>query len=1337
MTDSDKTPALESLREEKKKRMMRKDWAGVVEIIDKILLQEPSVDLVSQKGLMLLQQARYNDAIDCFSKVLARAPEFTQAREGLAKARALMDKKTQANLEQIQRQPHHHQATDKSDSQSEPAALAEASPQDATITEADGAGTVVISDTDKQKAHDMTTTERTVFITDQQTREGGLLTTDTDKTAIAAESGAMTVQIPGTGNFPGEQTVDDATPVSNGIGETPQPLQADSHPKEQHATWRKTGQQEALLPPPTQDASLGQVLAEEKQNLEKLFGDKQKAEDKAQQFGRYQIVAELGRGGMGKVYRVYDPQLKREGALKTMLAGTDPQQVKRFLKEAEAMARLSHPNIVKVYDIGNLHNTYYFTMELIKGKNLSQLIRDGKMTVRRAVEIAKKVALAIDYAHKEGILHRDIKPSNIMMENNSEPKIMDFGLALERESDTRLSKSGAVIGTPAYMPPEQAEGKRKEIDERSDVYSLGAVLYELLTETAPFHGSNTHVIINQVLNKDPIAPSRISKTVPKDVEKICLKAMAKEKRLRYQSAHEMALDLERFLNGEPVVAMELGAGYRLKKWVKKNRVLTMSSILFLVLLAVAGIIFIGQKKQQQEDKAKVQLAEKKVLEAEKKALEEERKTRRVREEEQRKTVESLVSSYFEQADWLCAAGYLQKACLLLAQALYIGEREEASAKLLRRMQLRLAYRFPELSSRWEVWEENAHLEALAFRPDGKQIVMLRRTDGKVKIYDLATRQAEVLYQVNDTNFLALSFHPQGNLLALGADDSTIHLVDMTTRQLRRCFRAGHSESVTSVSFSQDGKLLASASRDGHICIWDVEKDEPQASLIGHLDRVYAVAFSPNQNLVASGGADQSVILWEMQDNKWSRKVLRGHAGGIMCVAFSPNGKILASGGEEGDIRLWDVSSKNLRNILKGHSLEVNALAFSPDGNTLVSASDDTTVRLWDMHTENIREILQGHQANAEGVAFCPDGKLIASAGRDSTMRIWKLKQAKLHAKLCVPRGGWHDVTAMTFSPDGTQLFSGGSEEVLRVWSVADGALRNIKSNGLGRITGLAFVNDGKRLLITTNHGNIGYLKMAGDGFLSIKQNPRNISSMALTPDKKSAFLGGEKLRIWDITGETMRATAHMHSDRLLASLSCDPYSKILAIGNFGQLVLWRTNDSGDKLQPLHAFKDLPSVMASLDFQPTRGKILAAGCYDGNVYLWNMEKVIDDPKKASPTRLRRHLSRVNTVAFQPDGEILASGSLDQTVCLWDMESASLCTVFNPNIGGIAVITFSPDGKLLACGNNNAIVLWRIQKDTTLESLPPKQLQQKMEMATGFALDDELNLSPITAKVLSTD
>ncbi|GEM_PF-3508200 len=289
--------------------------------------------------------------------------------------------------------------------------------------------------------------------------------------------------------------------------------------------------------------------------------------------GPYRILEEIGRGGMGVVYRAEHPELKRTVALKVMIAGEDASEeaVKRFHREAEAVAKLGHhPNIVPVYDIGAEQSVHYIAMHYVEGKPLDRLIDEGEVAPKRAAVLADKAACALQHAHDHGVLHRDIKPSNILVTGEGEPQITDFGLAKDVRSDSRVTVSGSTIGTPQYMPPEQADGRIAEIDARSDVYALGATLYEMLTLRPPFEGATVINVITRVMVEEPVAPRKKNPAVPRDLETICLKCLEKERDRRYETAKELAEDLDRFLDSEPIRARPPSLLYRLSRRVRRR-----------------------------------------------------------------------------------------------------------------------------------------------------------------------------------------------------------------------------------------------------------------------------------------------------------------------------------------------------------------------------------------------------------------------------------------------------------------------------------------------------------------------------------------------------------------------------------------------------------------------------------------------------------------------------------------------------------------------------------------------------------------------------------------------
>ena len=313
-------------------------------------------------------------------------------------------------------------------------------------------------------------------------------------------------------------------------------------------------------------------------------------------FGNYELLEEIGRGGMGVVFKARQRTLDRVVALKLTLAGSQSTaaEIKRFHTEAKAAATLQHPNVVAIHEVGEHEGVHYFSMDYIDGSSLAQVISRTPLPAGRAARYVKIIAEAIHYAHQRGILHRDLKPHNVIIDATDEPRVTDFGLARQFEVDSDLTISGAVLGTPSYMPPEQAEGRGREIGPASDVYSLGAILYDGLTGRPPFRADTPLDTLRQVIESEPAPPRLLNRKVPRDLETICLKCLAKAPSQRYASAQELADDLGRFIKREPILARPVGWLGRGWRWGRRNPVvagLTATSVLLLLMMATAAALF--------------------------------------------------------------------------------------------------------------------------------------------------------------------------------------------------------------------------------------------------------------------------------------------------------------------------------------------------------------------------------------------------------------------------------------------------------------------------------------------------------------------------------------------------------------------------------------------------------------------------------------------------------------------------------------------------------------------------------------------------------------------------
>ena len=328
-------------------------------------------------------------------------------------------------------------------------------------------------------------------------------------------------------------------------------------------------------------------------------------------FGDYELLEEIGRGGMGIVYKARQVNLDRLVAVKMLLFGplAQPEQVQRFRTEAAAAASLQHPNIVAIHEVGFREGQHFFAMDYVAGRSLAEIVRDGPLPARRAAGYVKTIAEAIQYAHERGILHRDLKPSNVLIDANDQPKVTDFGLAKRLEKETELTLSGQVLGSPNYMPPEQAAAHRGLVGKRSDVYSLGAILYHLLTGRAPFVAPTVAETLAQVQNAEPVSPTVLNPHLPRDLKTICLKCLEKEPARRYQTAQELADELGRWLREEPILARPVSRPEKVWRWCRRKPLVASltAAIVLAILLGFAGVTWQGQRASKARDLAQGRL----------------------------------------------------------------------------------------------------------------------------------------------------------------------------------------------------------------------------------------------------------------------------------------------------------------------------------------------------------------------------------------------------------------------------------------------------------------------------------------------------------------------------------------------------------------------------------------------------------------------------------------------------------------------------------------------------------------------------------------------------------
>lgn len=1005
-------------------------------------------------------------------------------------------------------------------------------------------------------------------------------------------------------------------------------------------------------------------------------------------FGDYELICELGRGGMGVVYAARQVSLDRVLALK-VLSPPGPgsgAHIQRFLREAVAAAGLDHPNVVPIYEVGEYDGRHYYGMKLVDGGSLAQHAPRLKGDPRTAAGLVARVARAVHYAHERGVLHRDLKPANVLLDRQGRPFVADFGLARRVDGDAGLTASGSVVGTPAYMAPEQAEGRRDAVTTAADVYGLGAVLYEVLTGRQPFEGATVLEVLAKVRDAEPEPPSRVNPRTPRDLETVALKCLEKDPRRRYASAAAVADELERWLNGSPIAARPATAPERAVKWVRRRPTAAALLVACAVALGAAGAAvlgLIGASRLRDE----VRKTDHK--------LQVEAKARRQAEGEVARQVRDR-----EEAE---ARGYADR---IAAAERAWGSNDVAEAE-------RLLDQCPANLRRWE-WhylKRLCHAERLtirghhgaacgvAFTPEIAYFTCVDERGG-LTIWDAGANRRVVHLRGHDGTAYGVAFDRSGARLATAGGDGRVKVWDVATGRLLHLLR-GHGEWAVAVAFSPDGARLVSGGSDRVALVWDAVTGERVRALEGHSGPVLGVAYSPDGALIASGGQDGTLILWDARTGAEVRR-LAGHAGAVRCVAFSPDGARLASGGADRSVTVWDVASGRDVLSFRAASAQVGGLAYSPDGRRIATGGLDRSVKLWDAATGREVASYRGHAAPVLGVAFSPDGLLLASAGQDAMVKLWDATSGP-EARVFRPgREGRHRPGGLAFSPDGATLAVPGPVRGVSFFDVATGRQQPLPAFWDAAPTSLAFPPRG-RLLAFAGDGAVRLAEVpTGATRLTLPSGEGGIASLTFSPDGQTVVTGGgwpvsvvqgprgkgvppsnadQAVRVWDAATGRERFALRGHVGSVFAVAVSPDGSQVASGGADGTVRFWdvATGAAGDVV------RDQSGPVFALAFSPD-GRALASVGDDGKVR-------VRDLASGEMTELAGHHGWALGVAFSPDGARLASAGGDGAVRLWDpSRGRELLTLRGPG-DRVTNVAFSPDGRALAsAADDGAVWVW---------------------------------------------
>jgi WD40 repeat protein len=1043
-----------------------------------------------------------------------------------------------------------------------------------------------------------------------------------------------------------------------------------------------------------------------------LNGDATKAIDGAapaaapapRSFGDYELLEEIARGGMGVVFKARRVSLGRVVALKMILSGdlASAGEVQRFRNEAEAAALMDHPNIVPIYDVGEHGGWHYFSMRLVEGGSLAQLLGRGEWTLgtkddcRRAGQLVATAARAVHYAHQRGILHRDLKPANVLLGEQGEPLVTDFGLAKRLDEGAGLTVSGAIVGTPGYMAPEQAAGKHRELTTAADVYSLGAVLYELLTGRPPFKCDNVLDTLLQVREAKPVRPWALNPRVDADLETICLKCLEKEPERRYASAEALADDLERWQHGEPVRARRTGFAERTWKWARRRPGLALMTGFVAVCLALTlgfGVSYETAAARLrdtalQKDQAERSLAQESQQRAEESRLRAEAQQARTAAERAGDRAEAALYSNrvtLAQLEWQANAvaradqlleacpptlrgwewRYVKRLCHADLLSIYVGGPVcdvcfSADGRRLAGALQDRTVRVWDAATGHEILSREGHdhdpARGVCFSPDGRHLAS--NSYNTVKVWDVATgRESLSLKAFWGHNSIigprgwharrsegaafvtegGVRFSPDGKRLASPSGDHKVRVWDAATGR-EAATPKGQTSQVYGVSFGPDGRRLAGALQDGTVKVWDAATGEAILSFKGHAAAVLGVCFSPDGKRLASASEDKTVQVWDAATGR-PTLTLKGHTGAVLGACFSPDGQRLASASYDRTLKVWDATTGQELLTLKGHTDYVRSVCFDPSGKYLASASGDGTVKVWDAATNQEAVPFNGHAGPVYGVCFSPDGRRLAGAFRDRTVKVWDVATGR---KAFLLNGHSGLVAAVAFSPDGQYLASASWDKTVQVWDAATGRALTPRVHS-GAVHGVCFSPDGLRLASASGDKTVRvWDAVTGRVALTLNGHTDLVWGVCFSPDGQRLASASEDrtVKVWDAATGQIERTLEPHAGAARSVCFSGDGRRLMSALDDGTVKVWDAATGQEAL----TLRDAGPVYGAC-FSPD-GKRLASACDDETVKVW------DAATGQEVLSLKGHTGPVVAVAFSPDGRRLASASEDGTVKVWD-------------------------------------------------------------------------------------